>query len=84
MRDDCGFIACGLAEKAEQLGEGVRGKYHRQVMAGSNIAIISAENARAFPTSDAVNAALSTLLEFTRNAQALVQGNRGKPRRRSA
>jgi hypothetical protein len=43
----------------EQLGKDVRGKYFQAARDSSNIVVISSENAKAFPTSDAVNEALS-------------------------
>lgn len=41
-----------------------RGKYLAQVQAGSNIVVLKPEIAEAFPTSEAVNAALAGLLEL--------------------
>ncbi len=42
---------------------GVRGKYARRYAEGSNIAVIAPDLVEAFPTSDAVNAALRTVVE---------------------
>ena len=48
------------------LAGGVRGKYAARLKAGSNLILIDEEIARAFPSSDAVNAALRGLLAITR------------------
>lgn len=45
---------------------GVRGKYADRVRAGSNIVLLEPEIAKAFPTDDAVNDALRTLLQRTK------------------
>jgi len=48
----------------------VRGKYASRSRAGSNIVRLDPEIASAFPTSEAVNQALSTVLKAARNARA--------------
>ncbi|HEV7672314.1 MAG TPA: hypothetical protein VGS22_27665 [Thermoanaerobaculia bacterium] len=45
------------------LGKGVRGKYYEQAMAGSNIAVLDPDVAKAFPSSEAVNKALRLLVD---------------------
>lgn len=55
----------------EQLGRGVRGKYYKRVMRGSNIVVLEPEVQKAFPTSEAVNKALMNLLAFTKETQSL-------------
>ena len=47
----------------------VRGKYASRVRAGSNIVRLDPEIASAFPTSEAVNEALSTVLKAAKNAR---------------
>jgi len=42
---------------------GVRGKYAQSVRENSNIVLLEPEIAKAFPTEDAVNAALRRLLD---------------------
>ena len=44
------------------LGQGVRGKYLKQYRAGNNLALLEPDVAAAFPTDNAVNDALRTLL----------------------
>jgi hypothetical protein len=46
----------------EDLGRGVRGKYYREYMKGTNLVLLRPEIAKAFPTSDAVNEALQSLI----------------------
>ena len=43
--------------KREQLGVGVRGKYVKHFMQGSNVVVLKPEIQKAFPTSEAVNQA---------------------------
>ena len=57
--------------KREQLGAGVRGKYFKRAMRGSNVVVLEPEIQKAFPTSKAVNKALASLLAFTKEAQGL-------------
>jgi hypothetical protein len=45
---------------------GVRGKYYRRGRAGTNIVLLEPEVAEAFPTEQAVNAALRGVLNTTR------------------
>ncbi len=67
----------------EQLGRGVRGKYFQEARDSSNVVILSSENAKAFPTSDAVNEALSKLLIFTTETQRLASGAPSRPKSRA-
>ena len=46
-----------------------RGKYAARLAAGSNVVVLSPENAAAFPTSDAVNEALDALLRVAKSAR---------------
>jgi len=45
---------------------GVRGKYTRRFAAGSNVALIDPDLAKAFPTDQAVNEALWTVVRASR------------------
>jgi len=47
----------------------IRGKYAARMAAGSNVVVLSPENAAAFPTSDAVNDALSGLVRLAKSAR---------------
>jgi len=57
--------------KHEQLGAGVRGKYLKHVSQGSNVVILQPEIQKAFPTSEAVNKALASMLAFAQETQCL-------------
>ena len=55
--------------------KGVRGKHAAKYAAGTNVVLLDADVARAFPTSKAVNDTLRKVLQ---------QGNNGGRRKRSA
>lgn len=57
--------------KREQLGAGVRGKYLKHVSQDSNVVILQPEIQKAFPTSEAVNKALASMLAFAQETQVL-------------
>lgn len=46
----------------EDLGKGVRGKHFAAYQKGSNLVLLSPELSKIFPTNEAVNAALSSLV----------------------
>ncbi len=68
----------------EQLGVGVRGKYLRRFMEGSNVVVLRPEIQKAFPTSEAVNNALASLLAFAEETQVLTGRAKRSPRKRAA
>jgi hypothetical protein len=47
----------------------MRGKFAARLAAGSNVVVLSPENAAAFPTSEAVNEALGGLLQVAKSAR---------------
>ena len=47
-------------------GKGVRGKYLTKVAKGSNVVKLDPEIARAFPSAEAVNAALASVIEISK------------------
>ena len=49
--------------RREDLGPGVRGKYLETYRAGTNLVLLSPEIAKVFPTEEAVNDALRSLIE---------------------
>jgi hypothetical protein len=70
--------------KRDQLGKGVRGKYLKQFVQGSNVVVLQPEIQKAFPTSEAVNKALASMLAFAQETQGLA-GRAGRtPRMRVA
>jgi hypothetical protein len=48
------------------LGKGVRGKYLKDYLRGTNLVLLTPEVARAFPSEKAVNDALSSLITVAR------------------
>ncbi len=70
--------------KREQLGVGVRGKYLRRFVENSNVVVLRPEIQKAFPTSEAVNKALASLLAFAHETQNLTGRAKRSPRRRAA
>lgn len=61
-------------------GKGVRGKYYSRVLKGSNLVRLAPEVARMFPTEAAVNQALLSLVELSKNLPPLKRkaSNSGK------
>ena len=69
----------------EDLGRGVRGKYYREYMKGTNLVLLQPEVAHAFPTSEAVNEALLSLIQVAkRSANLTVRSTRTRRRRTAA
>ena len=54
--------------RREDLGRGVRGKYYREYMKGTNLVLLRPEVASVFPTSEAVNEALLSLMHVARRS----------------
>jgi hypothetical protein len=65
------------------LGRGVRGKYYRQAVAGTNLILIEPDLAHVFHDSDSVNRALRLLLDTAEAAAARVDNSRRASKRRS-
>jgi hypothetical protein len=57
--------------KRDQLGKGVRGKYLKHFAQGSNVVVLQPEILKAFPTSEAVNRALVSMLALAHETQVL-------------
>ena len=70
--------------KRDELGKGVRGKYLKQFMQGSNVVVLRPEIQKAFPTSEAVNKALASMLAFAQETQGLTGRAGQKTRKRVA
>ena len=60
--------------RREDLGQGVRGKYFDSYRKGSNLVLLSPDVAKVFPTEEAVNEALRSLID-------LAQKSTGRARR---
>ncbi|MGD0519311.1 MAG: hypothetical protein ABSA26_17375 [Thermoguttaceae bacterium] len=54
--------------KEYDFSRGVRGKYYKRFMEGSNVAVIDAELAKIFPDSKSVNQALRSLVNIARKS----------------
>ena len=52
----------------EDLGQGVRGKYFEAYQKGTNLVLLSPDVAKAFPTEEAVNEALRSLIDIARKS----------------
>jgi len=65
-----------------QLKGGVRGKYYRQAMAGTNLMLIEPELAEVFPDSESVNRALRFLVDTAEAAAGPVRHRHGVPNKR--
>ncbi len=70
--------------KRDELGKGVRGKYLKHFMQGSNVVVLQPEIQRAFPNSEAVNKALASLLAFAQETQGLTSKVRSRKRSAAA
>jgi hypothetical protein len=70
--------------KRGQLGTGVRGKYFQRAMRGSNVVVLQPEIQKAFPTSEAVNKALASLLAFAKEAKSLTARSKRTARGRTS
>ena len=57
----------------EDLGPGVRGKYFESYQKGTNLVLLSPDVAKAFPTEEAVNDALRSLIELAQNSIGLTR-----------
>jgi hypothetical protein len=67
--------------KRDGLGKGVRGKYLKYFVKGSNVVVLQPEIQKAFPTSEAVNRALASMLAFAQETQGLT-GRSGRTTRK--
>jgi hypothetical protein len=70
--------------KREQFGVGVRGKHYKQFMQGSNVVVLQPEIQKAFPTSEAVNKALASMLAFAQETQTITHAKRTSRKRVTA
>ena len=57
--------------KRDELGKGVRGKVLKHFLHGSNVVVLQPEIQKAFPSSEAVNKALASMLAFAKETQGL-------------
>ncbi len=64
--------------KREDLGKGVRGKYHAAYSKGTNLVLLSPDIAAVFPTSEAVNEALRGLVQVAKETVRLTTRSSGR------
>jgi hypothetical protein len=65
--------------RREDLGPGVRGKYLKTYRSGTNLVLLNPDVAKAFPTEEAVNDALRSLMQVAKRSIGLTK----RPRRRA-
>ena len=65
----------------DDLGPGVRGKYFESYRRGTNLILLSPDVAKAFPTEDAVNDALRSLIEIARKSTGLTRRSTGRAKK---
>lgn len=66
-----------------QLKGGVRGKYYRQAVAGTNLMLIEPELAKVFRDSESVNRALRLLVDTAEAAAGPARRRHGVPNKRT-
>ena len=59
--------------RREDLGPGARGKYFESYQKGTNLVLLSPDVAKAFPTEEAVNDALRSLIELAQKSIGLTR-----------
>lgn len=65
----------------EDLGSGVRGKYFESYQKGTNLVLLSPDVAKAFPTEEAVNDALRSLIELAQKSIGLTRRSTGRAKK---
>ena len=71
--------------RREDLGKGVRGKHYDEFKKGSNLILLTPELSRIFPTNEAVNTALNSLVGVARSVKGLTSRSSGRAiKRRTA
>jgi hypothetical protein len=70
--------------RREDLGKGVRGKYYKAYTKGTNLVLLSPDVAAAFPTAEAVNEALRSLIKVAQASTRLPRRSKGMRRENRA
>ena len=70
--------------RREDLGKGVRGKHYEEFKKGSNLVLLTPELSKIFPTNEAVNTALSSLVGVARSVKGLTSRSSGRVIKRRA
>ncbi len=66
--------------RREDLGPGVRGKYFEAYRKGTNLVLLSPDVAKAFPTEQAVNDALRSLIEVAQRSVGPTKRSSRRPK----
>jgi hypothetical protein len=69
--------------KREDLGVGVRGKYFEEYRKGTNLVLLSPDVAKVFPTEEAVNEALRSLISLAEKSTGQTSRSTGSPKKRA-
>ncbi|MCX6256276.1 MAG: hypothetical protein NTV31_17645 [Bacteroidia bacterium] len=64
--------------KRDDLGQGVRGKYFESYQKGTNLVLLSPDVAKAFPTEEAVNEALRSLIHLAQKSVGQTRRSNGR------
>ncbi len=67
--------------RREDLGQGVRGKYFESYQQGTNLVLLSPDVAKAFPTEEAVNEALRSLIHIAQKSVGLSKRTTGRSKK---
>jgi hypothetical protein len=67
--------------RREDLGEGVRGKYFGAYQKGTNLVLLSPDVAKVFPTEEAVNEALRSLINVAKKSTGLTRRSTGRAKK---
>ena len=70
--------------KREDLGAGVRGKYFEEYRKGTNLVLLSPDVARVFPTDEAVNEALRSLIDLAEKSTGRTRRSTGSANKRAS
>jgi len=70
--------------RREDLGKGVRGKYYKAYTKGTNLVLLSPDVAATFPTAEAVNEALRTLIKVAQASTRPPRRSKGTRRENRA
>jgi len=67
--------------KREDLGQGIRGKYFESYQKGTNLILLSPDVAKVFPTDEAVNEALRSLIVLAQKSTGLTKRSTGRAKK---
>ncbi len=63
------------------LGKGIRGKYYEDYQKGTNLVLLSPDVATVFPTEEAVNQALRSLINVAQKSTGLTKHSTGRAKK---